>query len=102
MKYRIKNRAFFVSHAGNAENYVTTATGKTRLYNPKMNKYCNTIIETEETLDQHGNICLCIKDNEISQTWYFYDGWYDIVIERSIILRRGKYTKKGFQLCFIE
>ena len=105
MKYRIKPQDYFIQHAReNSEKIYVPVTSRTKskLFNRKMNKYCNQIIDTEIQSDQDGHPCIMIRDIDNGQWWYFYEGWFEEVKKSNIRVRRGGYKSKGFQLCFIE
>lgn len=107
MKYRIHLPDYFMQYAkDNIEKICVpigvNKTGHTKLFNVKMLKYCGKIIDLKLNLDQEGNTCLLVQDNDNSRMWHFYEGWYEELIPVRLHVRRGGRKSKGFQLCYIE
>ncbi len=105
MIYRIHDPHFFMQHAKEDIEKIYVPIGqdgfqtRTKLFNRKMLKYCNGLIEGVIDLDQNGSECIIINDPDVGQTWYFYEGWFSPFIETSIKVRRNGRNSKGFQLC---
>lgn len=101
MKYRIKGREFFEPYIQTSNNiYVPTTNIGAKLFAHPMLKFCDLLITKPTEFDQDGNPVIIIKDNG-SQSWYFYEGWFERVQEESIVVQRNKKIKNGFQLQFL-